>query len=62
MTLERVMEIITEKTAYLGKIEWNYVQSQQFDKAKEARAMAQAIDDLFWKLVREEYGLDEDEK
>lgn len=57
MKFERVMEIIIEKEKYLSQLAWNYVQSEQIKKAQEIELKLEALNDLFWALTDEEYGV-----
>lgn len=56
------MEIIIEKEKYLSQLAWNYVQSEQYEKAHEIALKVDALNDLFWALTSEEYGLGKEEK
>ena len=58
MKFERVMEIIIEKEKYLSQLAWNYVQSEQIKKAQEIALKLEMLNDLFWALTNEEYGVD----
>ena len=51
------MEIIIEKEKYLSQLAWNYIQSNQVEKAHEVALKVEALNDLFWALTDEEYGL-----
>lgn len=57
MTIERVMEVIIEKEKYYSKLAWNYVQSNQFDKAHEIALKVEALSEIFWQFVDEQYDL-----
>ena len=57
MTLERVMEIIIDKEKYYSKLAWNYVQSDQLEKATEIAFKIEALNEIYWQLLDEEYGL-----
>ena len=59
MKFERVMEIIIEKEKFLSQLAWNYVQSDQIKKAQVIELKLEALNDLFWALVDEEYEVEE---
>lgn len=56
------MEIIIDKEKYYSKLAWNYVQSDQLEKAHEIAFKIEALNEIYWQLIDEEYGLGEEEK
>lgn len=59
MEFERVLKIIIEKEQNLSRLAWNYVQSNQIKKAQEIELKLEALNDLFWALLDEKYGVEE---